>query len=211
MDNAEPLDVKQLIRSAVATHSALSSDLLLTYLTGILDWNKRVGLVSRRSPLTVIDRLVDQSARLWEMVTEGRGPVERAIDIGTGAGFPGLIWKIMSPQTEVVLVDRRAHKITFLRRMVTVLGLSGVEIYEGEASVVAGRPDLRGSCDVAATMAVGGLDFTAPLVRPFLRPDGLFATVRSIANTDETDINSCRIINYENTPLGQLAIFRFDE
>ena len=86
MENAEPLDVKQLIRSAVATHSALPSDLLLSYLSGILDWNERVGLVSRRAPLAVLDRLVDQSARLWEMVTAARSPVERAIDIGTGAG-----------------------------------------------------------------------------------------------------------------------------
>jgi 16S rRNA (guanine527-N7)-methyltransferase len=183
MNRAEPHDINTITYSAVSRHPALSFDPLHAYLSAILEWNERAGLVSPRDPGSVLARLIDQSVRLWEMAhgtlsySDTSGYALRAVDIGSGAGFPGMIWKLLSPRLEITLIDRRARKATFMERTAATLGLSGVEVYAGEAAAAARLPRLSGTRDVVAATAVGPLDDTALLAAPFLRPGGVFVTV----------------------------------
>jgi 16S rRNA (guanine527-N7)-methyltransferase len=208
MEHVEPLDTKQVAESAVSQYPALPFDPLFSYLSAIVEWNERIGLVSRQRPLEVLARLVSQSARLWEMVTAAASPVTRAIDIGTGAGFPGMIWKLLSPGTEIVLVDRRANKATFLQRTVAVLGLDRVEVFQGEAEDAARHSRLQESFDAAATMTVGPLDITIPLVTPFLRPGGVYATVLPTGEEPPPSVSGFRLVTSETDPGGTRCLFR---
>ena len=192
----------------ISQYPALPSDPLLSYLSTIVEWNERIGLVSRQRPLEVLARLVSQSVRLWEMVTAATSPVARAIDIGAGAGFPGIIWKLLSPDTEIVLVERRANKVTFLQRTVAVLGLSGVEVFQGEAEDAARHSRLQESFDAAATMAVGALDITIPMVTPFLRPRGVYATVLPTGEEPPPSASGFRLVTSETGPGGTRCLFR---
>jgi 16S rRNA (guanine527-N7)-methyltransferase len=183
MNRAEPHDINKITYSAVSRHPALSFDPLLAYLSAILEWNERAGLVSPRDPGTVLTRLIDQSVRLWQMAQDALsndttiGCMGSAVDIGSGAGFPGVIWKLLSPDLQVTLIDRRVRKATFLERTVASLGLSGVDVFAGEAVAAARLARLAGTRDAVAAMAVGAIAETAPLAFPFLQPGGVFVTV----------------------------------
>ena len=89
------------------------------------------------------------------------------LDIGTGAGFPGIPLKIVSPQTEFILAEGRHRRIQFLREAVEALGLRGVEIYEGKIYASFSR-EVEG----VITRALEPISATLGRVRRCLRPGG---------------------------------------
>lgn len=212
MEHAEPPDIKQVTESAVAQHPALPFDLLHIYLTHIIEWNERIGLVSRERTLATLGRLVTQSVRLWEMIGEAHSPIHRAVDIGTGAGFPGVIWKLLSPETEIILIDRRAKKATFLERTVAVMGIEGADVFEGEAEDAVRLSGMARGCDAAAAIAVGSPELTIPLAEPFLREGGVFATTTSSSESPPERLDGMQLAAMERVAGGpNLCIFRREE
>ena len=155
---------------------------LRAYLSQILDWNDRAGLVSKRQPLDVIARMTLRSLELWEFVCAhapgGVAADARVVDIGTGAGFPGVVWKLASPGLRVTLAERRQKKAAFLERLPTILSLDGLDIHAGNAEQLAQLDGHAGVYDVAVTLAVGTVVDATPIVKPLLCPGGVFATVR---------------------------------
>jgi 16S rRNA (guanine527-N7)-methyltransferase len=91
------------------------------------------------------------------------------IDVGSGAGFPGLPLKIARPGIELTLVESTAKKTAFLRHMVDVLNLTGVTVLTARAEEAGRRPNHRQRYDVAAARAVAPLpvlaEYTLPLVK----------------------------------------------
>ena len=174
----EPIDTDMLADALAARHAGLPRELLSTYLGEIVNWNNRVALVSRRSTRSVLERLVDQSVGLWELIAKQRdAPPSSFVDVGTGAGFPGIIWKMMAPKGAGLLVERREKKATFLDRVVRVLGFSNLDVYSGDARDASRRPEWKGAFELATTLAVAAPEETIPLVRPLLAPGGVFATI----------------------------------
>ncbi len=149
-----------------------------TYSYEVLRWNRRVPLVSRRRPGETIVRLVRESMAMWEVASHalGREP-RRAIDVGTGAGFPGLVWRLAHDGLEVVLVERRERKAAFLDHVTARLGLEGVEVEASDAAELPRRrPELREAFDVAVGLAVAPPERLVPLLRPFVGPHGIVVT-----------------------------------
>jgi len=161
----------------------LNREVLEKYLGEIARWNRALGLVSKRSTEASLNRLVRQSVGLWDFLagecdrSRDVRP-DRVVDIGSGAGFPGVIWKLLRPEITVVLVDRREKKILFLERVRTILQLEGIEIASGDAAELVERQTSYGSFDVAVTMAVGGPAAIASTAERFLRGSGYYCTVR---------------------------------
>jgi len=175
-------DFQRLVESLAEDIPALELGQLSRYLECVFEWNDRAGLVAKRSTVASLDRLVRQSAQLLDLLLEHgllglRPQVAEIIDIGTGAGFPGVVWKLMEPGVRVTLVERRHKKVTFLRRTQRILGLADVEVLEGDASELAGQERNRGRFDVAVSFAVGAPADVARLVEPFLKPGGAYATM----------------------------------
>ncbi len=96
----------------------------------------------------------------------------RLVDIGTGAGFPGLALKIARPTLDITLVDATAKKITFLRDVITVLDLEDVQAMHGRAEDLGHDPALRARFDVATARAVASLPVLLEYVVPLLRIGG---------------------------------------
>lgn len=179
--------IQTVATTLAAEHPALQADVLARFIGDIIDWNDRVGLVSRRSPLPTVGRLVRQSVDLHRLLDEG-GVIasdggRSVVDVGSGAGFPGLVWKLLQPNLPVTLVERRQRKATFLQRSVVVLGLRGVEVVHGDASEVANYERFLRQLDVVVSFAVAGPDEMARLVEPFLKPGGHYCTMRPRAET----------------------------
>ncbi len=110
----------------------------------------------------------------------------KVIDIGTGAGFPGIPIAITFPQWTVTLLDSTRKKITFLDPLLTQLDIHNVNTLVGRAEVVGKQPQHHQSYDVALIRAVGSAHVCAEYALPFLKQDGLAVLYRGNWTTAET-------------------------
>jgi 16S rRNA (guanine527-N7)-methyltransferase len=94
------------------------------------------------------------------------------LDIGSGAGFPGLPLKIVRPQWQVTLLEATGKKVTFLRHMIEVLQLEGVEAMHERAEELAHNGSFRASFDVVTARAVASLPMLLEYAAPFCRVGG---------------------------------------
>lgn len=102
------------------------------------------------------------------------GRVLRCLDVGTGAGFPGIPLKILLPDLRLSLLESVGKKVTWLNHIVRRLSLTGVEIIQGRAEELAHDPGHREAYDVVVARAVAPLNVLAEYCLPFCRTGGRF-------------------------------------
>jgi len=205
---SEHIDTELLASTLAAKYKALPQPALSTYLDEIVNWNNRVALVSRRSTKSVVERLVGQSVGLWELVSAHSDvPPSSYVDVGTGAGFPGIIWKMLAPDSTGLLVERREKKATFLDRVVRVLGFSDIEVYSGDARDASRMSGWVASFELATTLAVASPGETIPLVRPFLSPGGRFVTTVGSSTPVPDEAAGMRLLRSQPHRGGTLAVY----
>jgi len=146
-----------------------------TYYQELLDWNKRVNLTAITGYEEVqikhfLDSLTVTLA--WQQAMSKRD--FRLIDVGTGAGMPGVPLKIVFPDIELVLLEATAKKADFLHHIKHKLGLDDVEIVVGRAEEVAHDAQYRERFDLVLSRAVAPLPTLVELVLPFCAPGGSF-------------------------------------
>jgi len=111
------------------------------YLALLLVWNAKLSLSSVREPAAILQRHFGESIfAALHLAKEGESL--RLMDIGSGAGFPGLPFKIARPQVEVTLVEAKAKRATFLREVIRRLQLKPVSVHEGRAEALQADADL---------------------------------------------------------------------
>jgi 16S rRNA (guanine527-N7)-methyltransferase len=136
------------------------------YLEILLDWNTRLNLSAVRDPGEVlIKHFLDSLAILRHLPPEA--PL---LDIGTGAGFPGLVVKILRPDQPVTLAESRAKKVGFLEHVRRTLALRECSILHQR--VIPGDPALVGQFGAVVSRAFQSLEPFIELAHPFLQPGG---------------------------------------
>ena len=144
-------------------------DQFLRYQQELLDWNTRINLTAITDAEEVsIKHFLDSLALL--MVYER--PSARLLDIGAGAGFPGLPLKIMRPQWQVVLLEATGKKVAFLQHIIETLELKDVVALHGRAEELAHKAGYRASFDVVTARAVASLPMLLEYAAPFCRVGG---------------------------------------
>ena len=108
----------------------------------------------------------------------------RLIDVGTGAGFPGLPLKILRPELRVVLLDALQKRVDFLNDVITSLDLNRIEAIHARAEEGAREETLRESFDLAVSRAVAHLSVLSEYCLPFVSVGGCFAAYKS-GNIDQ--------------------------
>lgn len=171
-------ELETLLEEVVRNVPALPLDLLRRYVQEILRWNEDIGLVSKKNSIPACRRLLIESAEFGDVVsrTLPAGSTPRVADVGSGAGFPGIVWRFLHADWTLVLIERREKKAAFLEQVVAQLGLPRTEVVAGDARDAARLERYHAAFDVVATMAVGEPTRTARDIEGLLVPGGLFAT-----------------------------------
>ena len=109
----------------------------------------------------------------------------RVLDVGTGAGLPGLALKIARPDLRLTLLDSTAKKLSFCRAAADELGLDGVEIVHARAEQAAKEAGLVGQFDLVTARAVAPLERLLPWLAPFVAPGGLAVALKGAGVAEE--------------------------
>src|SRR5437667_1027723 len=112
-------------------------------------------------------------------------PDVRLLDIGAGAGFPGLPLKIVRPQWHVVLLEATGKKVSFLQHVIEILQLEDVVAVHGRAEELAHKAEYRASFDVVTARAVASLPTLLEYSAPFCRVGGQIVLLKKGAMEDE--------------------------
>ncbi|MFI5339225.1 MAG: 16S rRNA (guanine(527)-N(7))-methyltransferase RsmG [Candidatus Methylomirabilales bacterium] len=142
-----------------------------TYREEVTRWSARINLTALREPEDIVRTGFLESLTCLPLIPS---EAKRAVDVGSGAGFPGLPLKLARPDLSFTLVEASRKKATFLQHMVRQLGMAGVRVVQRRAEELAADPEEAGAYDLALARAVAPPPDQGRLVRPFLRPGGLF-------------------------------------
>jgi 16S rRNA (guanine527-N7)-methyltransferase len=156
------------------------------YIYILLRWNARINLTAVRQPEEIVTRhfgesifaarhLFPQSEAGTVAAASGSGSLVAAphvIDVGSGAGFPGLPIKIWAPGVNLTLIESSQKKATFLREVVRSLELTGAEVFAGRADAVSGAKG-----DVVTLRAVERFESIIPVAAGLVAPSGRLAVL----------------------------------
>jgi 16S rRNA (guanine527-N7)-methyltransferase len=141
----------------------------------LIDWNRKVNLTAITGETEVRDKhfLDSLSAALAFNFNDARRPLN-VMDVGAGAGFPGLPLKIAFPNIHLTLLEATAKKTQYLEYVVKKFEFRDVEVITGRAEEVAHRAEYREKYDIVLSRAVAALPALAEISLPFCAPGGLF-------------------------------------
>lgn len=168
-----------LLESAQALGIALSetqTDQFMQYLSLLLEWNEKMNLTAITDPVEVVQKhFIDCISVLPHLDLQGD---ETIIDVGTGAGFPGVPLKIASPALQVTLLDALQKRLTFLDTLTQSLQLSDVTLVHSRAEDGGQNPELREQFDLCVSRAVANLAVLLEYCLPFVKVGGRLAALK---------------------------------
>ena len=151
----------------------------------LIEWNEKINLTAITEPQEVAVKHFIDSVSAWdEKRFEGTKSI---IDVGTGAGFPGIPLKIFQPQLKLVLLDSLNKRIKFLQTVVDELQLDNVECIHARAEEGAKNPKHREKLDIAVSRAVARLPVLAEYCIPFVKVGGTFAALKGMKFAEEAE------------------------
>jgi 16S rRNA (guanine527-N7)-methyltransferase len=158
-----------------------------TYLSLLGEWSQRVNLVGNASDEVVVRRHFLESIALGAALREREilRPDACVLDVGAGAGFPGVVLKIVWPATRLTLIEATAKKAAFLSALVGALELDSTPVLAGRAETLAHDPALRARVDVVLARAVAPLPALVELTLPFARGGGRVVTPKGSRAAEE--------------------------
>ena len=155
---------------------------LLRYGELLLEKNKVMNLTAITEPADVASLHFLDSAALLTL-TDLKG--KTVVDVGTGAGFPGMPLKILEPSIRMTLLDSLGKRITFLQEVCDDLGLTDVQCVHARAEEFAAEH--RQSFDFAVSRAVANLSMLCELCLPLVKPGGYFLSMKSVESDEELE------------------------
>ena len=160
------------------------------YMNLLLEWNKKINLTAIIEPDEVIlKHFIDSLTSIRFL--KGN---EKIIDVGTGAGFPGIPIKIMFEDTNIVLADSLNKRINFLNEVISKLELKNIECIHQRAEDIGQNPQFREKFDIATSRAVANLTVLSEYLLPLVNLNGRMICLKG-SNIEEEIKESRNAIN----------------
>ncbi|SFW34713.1 16S rRNA (guanine(527)-N(7))-methyltransferase RsmG [Selenomonas ruminantium] len=180
---------KEELTKAAAEYGISLNDMQMEqynrYFELLVEWNEKINLTAITEPKEVaIKHMIDSITAYDENLFKDGTTV---IDVGTGAGFPGLPLKIFCPEIKLTLMDSLNKRIKFLQTVVEELGLKDVECVHARAEEGARNKKYRESFDIAVSRAVARLPILSEYCLPFVKKGGHFIALKGMQYNDEAE------------------------
>jgi len=160
----------------------------LYYIDELKRWNQRINLTAIKGDVEIaVKHFLDSLT-----VAQYMRMAKTVLDVGTGAGFPGLPLKILLPSIHVVLLDASQKRIFFLRHIIRGLDLHGVEAVHGRAEQEHVIAKYKRSFDLVISRAVTPLSSFLSLALPYVRKGGLIVGMRGKKGQRESESVDCK-------------------
>lgn len=175
------------------------------------EWNEKVNLTAITDDKEIVIKHFVDSIKAFEF--KSLNSSVKIIDVGTGAGLPGIPIKIMNDNAEVVLLDSLQKRINFLNEVITTLKLKDIKTVHGRAEDFGTDLNYREKFDVAISRAVANMAVLAEFCLPFVKKNGYFVALKGPAVQEELDeakkaigvlggkIEKVIKVNFENSDL----------
>lgn len=151
----------------------------------LVEQNKTMNLTAITDPDGIAVKHFADSISVLSAVEFKSGA--KVLDVGTGAGFPGIPLLIMQPDIDLTMLDSTAKKLKYVANTVDSLGLNA-NVLHSRAEEAAQKPEYRESFDIVCSRAVAALNILCEYCLPFVKKDGIFAAMKGAKAQEEIEV-----------------------
>lgn len=155
------------------------------YTALIKEWNEKINLTAITDEDDIIRKHFIDSISVLESNVIKNGM--KIIDIGTGAGFPGIPLKIVLPDSNILLVDSLNKRVNFLNEVIRMLELHGIEAIHARAEEAAKKPEYRENFNIVVSRAVANMSVLSEYCIPFAKIGGYFIAMKGPSSENEIE------------------------
>lgn len=177
-----------------------------TFMEELIEWNKKVNLTAIVEKDDIIDKHFIDSLTISQYIKDN----ENIIDVGTGAGFPGIPLKIARENLKIDLLDSLNKRINFLNEVINKLNMKDISAIHSRAEDAASKKENRETYDIAVSRAVANLPVLLEYLLPFVKLGGRCICMKGI-NIEEELNNSKKVLKEFGGEIEEINRFKLND
>ena len=176
-------ELKENMKKININITDLQTQKFFKYMNLLIEWNQKINLTAIIEPKDIIIKHFVDCGTLLKYLNSN----EKVIDVGTGAGFPGIPLKILDESINITLVDSLNKRVNFLNEVISNLNLNNINVIHSRAEDLARNMEYREQFDKVVSRAVANLTTLSEYDLPFVKVKGKFLGMKSLEIEEEIE------------------------